>query len=212
MAALVDRNYCLRHPWEIIQACGLGIFLGMVLNPRKGLLERLVAYYAAHAFPLPGHVGRAYRLSALIEYRVASIYRGLAERFADAPAVRHLFEELCAEEQEHGRLMELCRYTVSLHPQLRYTPQLCDPEIRPLLRRLRALQHSVEALSLEEALALTEELEAGEVNTIFGRLLAQVDNDDVRLFEAQLREVEGHSVSVPRRINVLRRELGDATP
>lgn len=208
MAALVDRDYCLKHPWEIIQAYGFWIFLGMMLNPQKGLLERVVEYYAAHAFPLPGHVGRAYRLSALIEYRVAAIYGRLADRFTDRPPVGQLFDDLCREEQEHGRLMELCRYTVSLHPRLRYTPQLHDPEIRPVLSRLRELQHSTQTLSLEAALALAEELEAGEINTIFGRLLRQVENEDVQLFAAQLHAVEDHRVSVPRRIAALRNELG----
>lgn len=209
MAALVvDRNYCLKHPWEIVHAYGLGILLGTLLNPGKGLLERVIEHYSAHGFPLPGHVGRAYRLSALIEFRVAAIYGRLAKQFADRPPVAQLFDELCREEKEHGRLMELCRYTIALHPRLHFAPELRDPKIRPLLQRLRELQHKAHTLSLEEALALAEELEAGEVNTIFGRLLKQAQSDEIRLFETQLREVENHSVSVPRRVAALRAQLG----
>ncbi len=204
MSTIIDRSYCLRHPGTIIRLFGLDVFLGILFKHKKSLLEYLTEHYAAHGYPMPGKVGDAYRLSSLLEYRMARIYTRLAERFSDNAEAFELFEELRQEEAEHGRLMELCRYTVKYRPTLEFVPSVRDPDIHRLLKQLRDIERRADELSLDEALELTEQLERSEINTIFDRLLKQAEQSESRLFEDQMQQLEGHSTSVPRRIRSLR--------
>jgi hypothetical protein len=208
MHAVIDRDYCLRHPAEIIRLYGLGVFLGMLIDKRMTLLERVTRNYQATRIPLPGPVGNAYRLSALIEYRISRIYAALADRFADDPEAARLFADLSAEEEEHGRVMLACLFHVKHSPTLRYVPSLLDPEIRATLIRLRTLKKQIHSLSLDAALELTAELEGGEVNVIFERLLRQVDAAQLVLCAERLAGALSHSESVPRRMKTLRAQRG----
>jgi hypothetical protein len=156
---------------------------------------------------MPGRLGNAYRLSAVIEFRVARVYGRLADRFAHRASVHDFFRELQVEEEEHGRLMTLCLYTVKSNRECGFVPSIRDPDIRNLLGHLRDLERHAHELSLDEALDLTEQLERSEVNTIFDRLLMQASSPQSDFFVAQLKKVEGHSVAVPKRIKALREQL-----
>jgi len=206
MESIIERDYCIRHPGKIIGLFGLDVYLGLLFNKNKSLLERLTDKYSAHGVAMPGSVGNAYKLSALFEFRVARIYERMAERFKDQPAAKDLFMELHNEEMEHGRLMLVCYYTVELTPSIEFIPDVRDPAIRDALNELRELQRRVDTLSLPEALDITDELERGEVNVIFGKLLNQVDQAQSKLFAEQFKGVEGHSESVPRRIRELKQQ------
>ena len=208
MSTIIDRDYCLKNPMTIIKLFGFDVFLGMVFDKKKSLLERLTEHYAAHDYPLPGNIGDAYKLSALLEYRMARIYSGFAKKFHDNEEARQLFDELQQEEREHGRLMELCRYTVKTNPSLKYTPSVSDPSIREMMQEFRKIERNIDNLSLSEALDITERLEEGEVNTIFDRLLKQADQSESLVFEEQMKQTEGHSATVPRRIQALREKVG----
>jgi hypothetical protein len=200
MQALIDRDYCLRHPAKIIRLFGFGVYLGMLLDRRKTLLERVVEKYRAHGVAAPGAIGNAYKCSALFEFRVARISAAMARQFADQPAAAALFGELSDEEMEHGRVMLTCLFQVSVGPTLDFLPSVRDPEVRDALKRLRAIERRVPEMTLEEALTTTAGLERGEVNVIFGRLLGQVDKAQLALFAQQLTGTQNHSESVPRRI------------
>ena len=204
METIIDRDYCIKHPGRIIRLFGLDIYLGLVFNKNKSLLERLTDKYSAHATPMPGPLGNAYKLSALFEFRVARIYQRMAEQFKEQSAAHDLFMELHEEEMEHGRLMLVCYYTVELNPSIVFIPDVRDPAIRKSLNELRALEHKVDSLTLKEALDITIGLEKSEVNVIFGKLLNQVDSAQSKIFAEQFKGIEGHSESVPRRINELR--------
>lgn len=204
MQAVIDRDYCLRHPAQIARLFGLKVLIGLLLDRRKTLLERVVEQYQAHGVPAPGAIGNAYKCSALFEFRVARIYAAMAERFADHPEAAGLFRDLSEEELEHGRVMLACLFHVKAGPQVDFMPSVRDPEIRDALNRLRDLERQVPEMTLEEALRTTAELERGEVNVIFGRLLKQVDRAELGLFAAQLEGANSHSESVPRRIAQLR--------
>ncbi len=207
MTALVDRDYCLKHPLEISRLFGVGVWFSMLLKRRTSLLEQVVDSYAARAFPMPGYLGRAYRIAALIELRVARIYARMADKFKDHAAAREFFEEL-RQEEEHSRLMTLCLYTVKFRSSVIFIPQMRDPTIRGLLKSLRDIHRRVDAVTLDEALRITEELEQGEVNVIFDKMLKQNPDDESHFFETQMQAVEGHSESVPRRIRMLRHSGG----
>jgi len=204
MSTLIDRDYCLRHPVTIIRLFGFTVFLRMIIGPSRSLLELLTRYYADHGYPLPGRIGDAYRVSALLEYRMARIYRRFAAKFHTNDEAYRLFEELRQEEEEHGRLMELCRYTLKNKPNLAFVPSVRDPAIRQMLKELRQIERTADNMSLAEALDITEQLEKGEVNTIFNRLLKQTEETESHLFKDKLAQIEGHSTSVPRRLQALR--------
>jgi len=204
MESIIERDFCIRHPGKIIRLFGLDIYLGLLFNKDKRLQERLTDKYAVEGVPMPGSVENAYKLSALIEFRVARIYKRMAALFESYAAAHTLFTDLYNEEMEHGRLMLLCYYTVELTPSIKFIPSVRDPEIRNTLQDLKALERRVHTFSLNKALDITKELELGEVNIIFGKLLSQVDQEQSQLFMEQFKQAENHSESVPRRIQELR--------
>lgn len=208
MQAVIDRAYCLRHPGKIIGLFGLDVYMGLLLDKRKTLLERVTEKYQANAVAVPGAVGNAYKCSALFEFRAARIYAAMAKQFADMPAAKALFETLSEEELEHGRIMLACLFQVTSANRLSYVPSVRDPEIRDALNELRDIERRVPRMSLEEALDVTETLEKGEVNVIFGRLLDQVDKSQIGLFSEHLAGAQNHSESVPRRIRELKAASG----
>jgi len=207
MASVVSREYCLSHPVEISQLYGLNVFLGTLINKRRSVLERVATSFAERRLAMPGPLGESYRLSELFELRAAKIYRCMAERFADVAPAQQLFKDLQEEEEEHARLMSICLYSVRMSPDVQYVPSIRDPEIRAVMKQMRAVQRRVPSMTLSEALLTSEELEAGEVNLVFGRLLKQVAEPEVGLLRQMMRHAENHQVTVPRRIAKLRAEL-----
>lgn len=204
MQAVIDRDYCRQHPREIAKFFGWDVAIGMLLSGRKTLLERLTDKYQSAGIAMPGPLGNAYKLSALFEFRVAKIYAAMAERFSDNPAASELFKDLSEEELEHGRIMLSCLYEIIYKPGIEFVPSVRDADMRESLNELREVQAKVAGMSLEEALATADELERGEVNVIFGRLLKQVGKPELDLFGERLKGAENHSESVPRRIRELK--------
>jgi hypothetical protein len=208
MQAVIDRAFCLKHPVKIIQLFGWDVFIGMLWSTDKTLLQRIAEKYQARRVPMPGAIGNAYKLSALFEFRVAHIYAAMAERFKANREVSQLFSDLRDEEMEHGRLMLTCLYQVAVNREVDFVPSVRDEEIRESLNELRRIEHRVAGMTLEEAFKVTNELEAGEVNIIFGRLLQQVGRAETELFAEQLKGAQSHPQSVPRRISELKKRLG----
>jgi hypothetical protein len=208
----VSRAYCLSHPLEICRLYGVDVFLGTLIHRRASLLSRVAASFSEHRTPMPGFVGRGYRIARLVELRVAKIYRLLAERFAEVQPASVLFREFAAEEIEHGHLMTVCLHTVKIDLAEAYAPSVFDPEIRALLRELRAVQRRIPQMSLEEAFETAEALEAGEANIVFGKLVKQVAEPEVSLLRHLLRDAEHHQESVPRRIGEIRAGLSSQRP
>lgn len=206
MPILTGRDHCLRSPAHALRAYGTSVFLTALFKQKTSLLQLLGEYFAAHGYPMPGELGRAYRLASVLELRMARFYAALAERFTDAPDAAALFRQLSEEEEEHARLMQLCRYTVMLSPAIHFVPRLQDASIKVLLRRLRLLCREIPMLSLEQALQLTEELERSEINSIFDRLLQQAQGEPTAPFAAALRHAGDHATSVPARIARLRQQ------
>ncbi len=206
MGEIIGRDYCLKNPAKIINLYGVGIFLGMLFSKKKSLLQRVTESYRMRGVPMPGYAGNAYKISAMIEFRIAGLYSQIAKKFGDQVAVRDLFLELQQEEMEHGRLMLLCLYTIALKPNLSFFPSVRDPEIRELTNWLREIRKKIDFLSLEEILELTEKIEQGEVNTIFGKLLKQTDQSESHLFREQMELLKDHAQSVPLKINKLRQK------
>lgn len=207
MSSLVSRSYCLAHPVEISQLYGLRVLLGTMINTKRTVFERVASSFSENRLAMPGPLGQSYRLSELCELRAARIYQAMTARFADVPLAHQLFKDLEEEENEHARLMRICLYSVRMSPHRQYMPSVRDPEIRVVMREMRRVERRVPFMSLDEALRAAEELETGEVNLIFGKLLNQVEEPEVGLLREMLRHAEGHNVSVPRRIGLLRAQL-----
>jgi hypothetical protein len=209
MQAVIDRDYCIQNPAKIVRFFGLGIFFQMLLSNKKTLLERLTEKYLSSGISMPGPVGNAYKLSALIEFRIAKIYEAMAERFKDNLLVHELFVELSEEELEHGRIMLVCLFEIVMKKEIHFVPEILDPEIRKLLSQLRLIQHKVNEMSVEDALQTTKELEQSEVNVIFGKLLQQVGKPKLDIFSKQLEGAKNHSESVPRRIIEIKAKMAN---
>ncbi len=207
MQTIVDRDHVRQHRGEVIKTFGLIAYIRAVSSRRKGLLEQIEKKYLESGIPMPGAVGNAFRLSALLELRAARIYARLVKRFEEVQVVREFFEELQAEEEEHARIMTLCLYTIDNEAELDYVPSVRDPDVRVLLREMRTHERNVWRLSLEEALDLTEKMEASEMNIIFDKLLKQAKNPQNQYFISQLAKVEGHASAVPKRIKALRKKV-----
>jgi len=207
MQAVIDRDYCLRHPAQIAKFFGWDVVLGMLFSNKKTLLERVTEKCLAHGVPMPGPLGNAYKLSALFELRVAKIYAAMAERFKDQEEASALFRDLSEEEMEHGRIMLSCLYEIATKPGIDFVPSVRDEDMRESLNELREVQRRVPEMSLDEALNVTDELERGEVNVIFGRLLKQVGKPEMELFAERLEGAQNHSESVPRRVRELREAM-----
>lgn len=209
MDDVVGREYCLKNPGEIIRIFGIRVFLGVLLGSKKSLLHRVIASHERRGIPMPGFVGKSYRIATMIEYRASRIYKKMGLKFKDNEQVRDFYTDLQKEEEEHARLMMLCLYTVSLRPSVHYLPSIRDKAIRHVTGYLRNIEKSIEELSLDEALDITEKLEKSEINVIFDKLLKQVDGEESLLFQEQLTQVEGHGAAIPKKIKDLKEKLKD---
>lgn len=207
MSELVSRQYCIENPGTIIRFFGLGVFFKMLLGGKKSLLERAVEVYERRGVKMPGPLGDSYKLAARIEFRMARLYNAFSRHFRNNKVVSSFFDDLRKEEEEHGRLMMLCLYCVKLNPQTNFSPSVRDSDVRDILKSIRDCEKKIDSLPLDEALRLTEEFERSEVNTIFGKLLRQAGEGEAGLFAQQLKDVEDHSISVPRRIRELKEGL-----
>jgi rubrerythrin len=208
MSALLSREYCLSHPWEIGRLYGWNVLLGTLVS-KGSVLERVAKSFASRRDKMPGPLGKSYQIAQLLELRAAKIYRSMAERFSDVQPARLLFEDFEAEEMEHARLMEICLYTVCVTPEVHYVPSVMDPDIRKVLQAMREVQQRIPEMTLDEALETSEALERSEVNVIFDKLLKQVVQPEVGLLKEALRAAENHEISVPRRIAALREQLAE---
>jgi len=207
MQAVIDRDYCINNPGQIIKYFGLGIFLKMLFSSKKTLLERLTEQYLSSGIAMPGQLGGAYKLSALIEFRIAKIYESMAERFKENAMVKELYDTLSEEEVEHGRIMLVCLFEVVTSHKTNFIPNVLDPEIQELLLKLRTIKKQVPTMTIDEALEVTRELELSEVNVIFGKLLKQVDKPELDIFGQQLEGAKNHSEAVPLRIAEIKEKL-----
>ena len=207
MSDVIGRDFCLQQPIKVIRLFGITTFLKILFSPGKTLLETVLELHARRGIQMPGPLGRAYKISALIEFRVARIYKKLAEKFSGNKKVRDFFLELQREEEEHGRLMLLCLFTSKYTPGTSHTPGLYDPEVRTLMKRLRHFEKNISPLSLDEALRLTVDLERGETNIIFDKLIKQAEQEETCLFREEMEKAGSHSTSIPKRIKELREEV-----
>ncbi len=207
MGDIIGREYCLNNPVEIIRLFGVRVFLSVLLCKKKSFLEQVIASHERRGIPMPGFVGKSYKIAAMIEYRVSRIYKKMAEKFKENAEVRDFYTELQREEEEHARLMLLCLYTISLKPSIHYVPSIRDKAIRRVTSYLRNIERSIEGLTLDEALTITEELEKSEINAIFDKLLKQAEGAESLLFLEQLKQVEGHGAAIPRKIKELKGTL-----
>jgi len=204
---IIGRDFCLQQPVKVIRLFGIASFLKMLLSRRKTLLESVLELHSRRGIQTPGPLGRAYRISALMELRVARIYKKLAEKFSADKRIRNFFLELQGEEEEHGRLMLLCLFTARYTSKASYMPGLYDTEVRTFMKKLRHFEKNIVPLSLSEALQLTVELEKGEINIIFDKLLKQAEQEEPCLFREEMEKAVSHSTSVPIRIEKLRKEV-----
>lgn len=101
-----------------------------------------------------------------IEALAATMYRGLAERFAHHPQAVALWHSLAADEDMHARV--LARVLAALPPDQRTSSAPAETwlSVAEILgRREREPVSSV--MSLQEAYELAHEFEHSEVNAIF---------------------------------------------
>jgi rubrerythrin len=210
MHTITNQQYIRQNAGEVIKSFGIIAYLRSLRAPAKGLLQQMVDQYLGSGIPMPGPVGNAYKISAVLEWRAARIYGQLALRFSANASVRAFFEELRDEEEEHGRIMLLCLYSVDAKAPIEFIPSVRDSEIRTLSQHLRHIERNCWKVSLDEALTLTEQLETSEINVIFDRLLRQAANPQSSFFIAQLTKAEGHASAVPKRIKALRETLATA--
>lgn len=209
MYALVSRQYALTHPMEVSRLFGMDVYLGMLFDGHKTLLQRACEKFSQHRLPMFGKVGDAYRLATLFELRVAKIYGRMAERFRDIEPACSLFRELQEEEEEHARVMSICLYTVKMGPEVAFVPSVRDADIRREMQDLRAIERRVPSMTLDQALRITDEVERSEVNVIFGRLLKQVEQPETCFLQREFHHTENHSETVPRRTRELREHLAE---
>lgn len=207
MNDIIGRDFCLQQPTRVIRLFGIVSFLKMFFSPGKTLLESVLELHRRRGVEVPGPLGRAYKISALIEFRVARIYGKLAEKFSANRNVKEFFLELKDEEEEHGRLMLLCLFTTNYTSGTSYIPGIRDPEIQELLKKLRHFEKNLKPLSLDEALRLTVDLEKGETNIIFDKLLKQSVQEETCIFMEEMEKAGSHITSVPRRIKELRERI-----
>lgn len=207
MENYLDRSFGLHHGADVIRLFGLGVYLRLLAEPHKDLLEVVTDWNLAHGIPIPGRMGNAYRLAALLEYRVAQIYGAMAETFGTLAPARELFRDLQEEEIQHGRVMTFCLYTVRAGENVHYIPGVRDPDVQALLAELRRVRRSIPEMTLDDALDQTLQLEQSEVNLIFERLLTQVDDPRSQFIAERLEQAGEHWFTVPPRVERLRAQL-----
>ncbi|MGD2152280.1 MAG: ferritin family protein [Gemmatimonadales bacterium] len=184
MVGVIRKRDILAHPIVTIRCFGWPVFLRALTASRHQTFLSLLCETGALRPPtveVPELLGHCVEL----ELRARRIYQTLAQRFADAVAVRRFFETLAEEEGEHAELLELCRETAGRAGWLeeRFAPW--RDAVPRLEQQMGEAEASLEGLDdLADAFRLTIRIECSEINDVFQGVVAATDSDFVRSLRA----------------------------
>ncbi|MCB1760930.1 MAG: hypothetical protein KDI68_14260 [Gammaproteobacteria bacterium] len=207
MEKRVDAGPAQHRPSLGARSFGLMAYMRATAGSRSELLSQLEER-RPHRHLLPGSVASALRLAALLELRTARIFTRLALRFDQVPPLYAFFKTLGEEDEEQARTFLLCLYNEACCARPSPVPGIRDPEMRRLLRELRACERGVWRLSLDEALELTERLKASEVSLIFDTLMLHIHPGN-EFCIARLSKTRLHAQRIPERVSRLRIEIAN---
>ena len=184
MFGVIRRRDLIAHPRVTVHCFGWPLFLRALIAGRHTSFLSLLAGSGALGPPtveVPELLGRCVDL----ESRARRIYQFLADRFAHLAPVRHFFETLAQQEQEHFELIALCRRLASREGWLEEYFARWRDAVPQLERRMDELEDSLDDLDqLVDALRLVIRLEGSEINHVFRSVISATDSEFVRIVEA----------------------------
>jgi hypothetical protein len=208
MEKRVDPGFAQHHPPLGSRSFGLLAYMRAAAGDRSEILTHL-EQRRPRGRQAPRSLGNALRLATLLELRAARIFARMALRFDEVAPLHAFFRTLREEGEEQARTFLLCLYNEACSAAPGPVSGIRDPEIRRLLRELRACERGVWRLSLDEALELTERLKASEISLIFDPLLLQIRPAENEFCIARLSKTRCQAREIAQRINRLRMEIAD---
>jgi hypothetical protein len=192
MIGAIRKRDVLAHPFVTIQCFGWPVFLRTLFAGRDKTFLSLLAETSVFRLPtlgVPEVLGHCVKL----ELRARRIYESLAERFTDQEQVRQFFEVLARQEHEHFELLELCRGLASREGWLEAQFAPWRDEVPRLERQMSDVEASLQDLdSVADALRLVIQIEASEINQVFGGAVAATDSAFVRNLQVFHTAEAGH--------------------
>lgn len=114
---------------------------------------------------------KACRCLVGFEERAAAIYLNLARRFAKDRDLSWFWLEMSMEERQHAVLLEFCGCEDLLGKNM--PDRITVRQLSDLLDRLEE-RANAKRISIDDAFLIATELEASEINGIYGRLIGPV--------------------------------------
>jgi hypothetical protein len=106
------------------------------------------------------------------EERAAALYLELSVRFFDNPDLSWFWVEMAMEEKQHAGMLQFCREAGVFAASMPDNDQVS--RLNTLFNHLEARLRAA-ALTLDDAFELAIELEASEINEVYGRLTAPIE-------------------------------------
>jgi rubrerythrin len=203
MIGVICTKDILFHPVVTVRAFGWRVYFRAVFKGKSdtflSLLQR-EGFFGATTSKEPELIDRCVRL----ELQSESIYRSLAERFAESGPFRGFLNELADEEHEHADLLRVCKFFAS---QGRFVQYRFRPwhDYVPLLEQ--QMQQAVALLdgikSIDDVVRLIIQIEGSEINLVLMGVIKATDSSFVKNLGPFRRAVKHHINYICKRISKL---------
>jgi hypothetical protein len=209
MVGVINNWDILAHPLVIIRSFGYTIFFRAVFSGRKETFLSLLR--SANIFGnCEPELSDLLQRSIELELGAKRIYEFIAGLFPLNRLAHQFFLALSEQEQEHADLLDLCRAaTLRRGWKMSYldTWQAQLPHLEQKMRAADALMHSI--TSLDDALRLTVEIEASEVNQLFQAIHISSDSAFVQKMLNFRAAMEQHISYITMMLPELSPKLGE---
>jgi hypothetical protein len=192
MQGTIRKRDIVSHPVVTVRCFGWRVFLRCLVAGRDETFLDIVAP-AAFSGGRPRSLPEMVTRSRQVELRARQIYLSFAERFPEGP-VHEFFARLADQEQSHAELLDLCGKATTQEKWSNKELRRWGDVIPGLENRMEDFERAAPVIEHPpDALRMTIDLEASEINEVFLGVIGASRSEFVRAFgafrSAELRHI-----------------------
>lgn len=191
----------LSHPIITIQCFGWTVFFRALVASEDETFLSLLSQSRAFGSGGPADIAELISQCMKLEHAAARIYRKLAAKFPESPAVQGFLETLARQETDHEELLGVCRMVIERRDCEKYPCWKWLEDVPRLAAQLQLVEDSLSAIQSEsDALRLVLQLESSEINQVFVSVLRSTSSPFVDRLRAFQDATDTHISFICRRV------------